>query len=72
MQKYSFGLTDLTSFDKPAGEYWLNAAGAARRGRSMARSLTKSMPQAMLAGLCIVAFDGAGNVATVVPLATVH
>ncbi len=73
MQKYSFGLTDLTSFDKPAGEYWLrHPAGAARRGRRMARSLARTMPQAMLAGLCIVAFDGAGNLAAVVPLATVH
>jgi hypothetical protein len=72
MQKYSFGLTDLTSFDKPAGEYWLPPAGAARRGRRLAASLVKTMPEAMLAGLCIVAFDAAGKVAAVVPLATVH
>jgi hypothetical protein len=72
MKKYSFGLTDLTSFDKPAGEYWLRPAGAARRGRRLAASLVKTMPQAMLAGLCIVAFDPAGKVAAVVPLATVH
>ena len=72
MQKFSFGLTDLTSFDKPAGDYWLPPAGAARRGRTLAANLVKSMPQAMLAGLCIVAFDASGNLAAVVPLATVH
>jgi hypothetical protein len=72
VQKFSFGLTDLTSFDKPAGEFWLHPAAAAQRGRSLAADLVKTMPQAMLAGLCIVAFDAAGNLAAVVPLATVH
>jgi hypothetical protein len=72
MQKFSFGLTDLTSFDDPAGEYWLPPAGAARRGRTLAASLARNMPQAMCAGLCIVAFDASGNLAALVPLATVH
>jgi hypothetical protein len=72
MQKFSFGLSDLTSFDKPAGEYWLHPKGAVRRGRALAASLAKGMPEAMLAGLCVVAFDAAGNLAAVVPLATVH
>jgi hypothetical protein len=72
MQKYSFGLTDLTSFDKPAGEFWLHPAGAMGRGRSLAADLVNTMPEAMLAGLCIVAFDAAGNLAAVVPLTTVH
>jgi hypothetical protein len=72
MQKFSFDLTDLTSFEKPAGEFWLKPNGAARRGKALAASLAKGMPPAMLAGLCIVAFDAAGNLAAVVPLATVH
>jgi hypothetical protein len=72
MQKYSFGLTDLTSFEKPAGEYVLPANSVANRGRQIARKLAKGFPAPMIAGLCIVAFDGAGNLATVVPLATVH
>ncbi|MGO4714761.1 hypothetical protein [Bradyrhizobium sp. 2TAF24] len=72
MQKFSFELTDLTSFDRPAGEFWLKPNGAMRRGRALAARLAKGMPQAMLAGLCICAFDPAGNLAAVVPLATVH
>jgi hypothetical protein len=72
MQKFSFGLTDLTSFDKPAGEFWLKPGGAMRRGKALAAELVQSMPQAMLAGLCIIAFDAAGNPAVIVPLATVH
>ncbi len=72
MQKFSFGLTDLTSFDKPAGEFWLDPKAAPGRGKAMATNLARTMPQAMLAGLCIVAFDAAGNLAALVPLATVH
>lgn len=72
MQKYSFGLTDLTSFEKPAGEYTLDAASVARRGRQIARKLASGFPQPVIAGLCVVAFDAAGNLATVVPLTTVH
>jgi hypothetical protein len=72
MQKYSFGLTDLTSFEKPAGEYTLDAANVARRGRLIAKRLAHGFPDAVIAGLCVVAFDAAGNLATVVPLATVH
>lgn len=72
MQKFSFGLTDLTSFDQPAGEFDLTHAGASRRGRTIARQLARGMPDTMLAGLCVVAFDSAGNLATVVPLGTIH
>jgi hypothetical protein len=72
MQKYSFGLTDLTSFERPAGEYTLDAANVARHGRQIARRLRRGFPDPMVAGLCVVAFDSAGNLATVVPLATVH
>jgi hypothetical protein len=72
VQKFSFGLTDLTSFDKPAGEFVMEPQGVARRGHTIAADLVKSMPQTMLAGLCIVAFDAAGNLAALVPLATVH
>jgi len=72
MQKYSFELTDLTSFEKPAGEYTLDAAHVARRGRQIARKLARGFPDPVIAGLCVVAFDAAGNLATVVPLATVH
>ena len=72
LQKYSFELTDLTSFEKSAGEFWLEPKAARGRGRKLAAKLSKTMPQAMLAGLCIVAFDAAGDLAAVVPLATVH
>ena len=72
MQRYSFGLTDLTSFDKPAGEFTLDAANVRRRGRQIARRLARGFPAPAIAGLCIVAFDAAGNLATVVPLSTVH
>lgn len=72
MQRFSFGLTDLTSFEQPAGEFHMAETAVPRRGRSIAKRLAKGMPEAMLAGLCIVAFDAAGNLATVVPLSTVH
>lgn len=72
MQKYSFELTDLTSFEKPAGEFWLKPKAAPRRGRKLAAKISKTMPDTMLAGLCIVVFDAAGDLAAVVPLATVH
>lgn len=72
MQKYSFELTDLTSFEKPAGEYTLDAENVAHRGRQIAKRLARGFPDPVIAGLCIVAFDAAGNLATVIPLATVH
>jgi hypothetical protein len=72
MQRYSFGLTDLTSFEKPAGEYTLDAAHVTRRGRQIARRLARGFPDPVIAGLCVVAFDAAGYVASVVPLSSVH
>lgn len=72
MQKYSFELTDLTSFEKPAGEYTLDAENVAHHGRQIAKRLARGFPDPVIAGLCIVAFDAAGNLATVIPLATVH
>ncbi len=72
MEKFTFGLTDLTSFDQPAGEGWLDAKGAARRSRLLARRLRRSMSEAMLSGLCVVAFDGEGRPSSIIPLATVH
>jgi len=72
MQRFSFGLTDLTSFDQPAGEFHLTEQGALRRGRAIAKRLAKGLPQTMIAGLCVVAFDAAGKLATVAPLGTVH
>ena len=72
MQKFSFGLTDLTSFDRPAGEFVLDLECVAGQGRDLAVEIARTMPDVMIAGLCIVAFDAAGDLVAVVPLATVH
>ena len=70
MQRYSFGLkADLTSFDKPAGSY--DGRRKCQRGGAgqIARRLARGFPDPAIAGLCVVAFDAAGNLATIVPLA---
>ena len=72
MQQYSFSVTDLTDFDSSAGSFQLTDDEAIEFGKEYAARLLDEQPEIRHQGLCIVAFDSAGQARFIQPIDTVH
>ena len=72
MQQYSFCVTDLTNFDSAAGCFELTEDEAVEFGKEYAAKLLDEQPEIRNQGLCVVAFDQAGQACFIQPIDTVH
>jgi hypothetical protein len=68
MQLYTFNITDLTTFDSPSFEEWLNHDDVGPFARHMAHRLIGRIPELERRGLCIAVYDQDGISVTLAPL----
>jgi hypothetical protein len=72
MQMFSYNFTDLTSFESPIQEVWLEDNELPAFGESTARAMLKKVPTLHLKGLCVGIYDQAGDPVSFVPLDTMQ
>jgi hypothetical protein len=72
MQLFSYNFTDLTSFESPPKEIWLNELDLPNFGKRTAREMLAAIPDLENKGLCIGIYDQAGEPVSFVPLDTLH
>jgi hypothetical protein len=72
MQLFSYNFTDLTSFESPPKEIWLDEIDLADFGQRTARQMLEAVPDLHLKGLCVGIYDEAGQPISYVPLDTLQ
>jgi hypothetical protein len=72
MQLYTFNVTDLTTYDSPILEEWLDQEEVGLFAKNMAHLLVETMPGLGRRGLCVAVFDEDGISVTLAPLDAIH
>ena len=72
MQLFTVNITDLTEFDSPPCEEWLERDVVPYYAKLLARDVCRAMPDLLNKGMCIAVYDEAGLVISVVPLDSLH
>jgi hypothetical protein len=72
MQLFSYNFTDLTSFDSPSKEIWLDEHDVPDFGKRTAREMLEASPDLLHKGLCVGIYDKAGDPISFVPLDLLH
>jgi len=72
MQRFSYNFTDLTSFESPSKEIWLEAQDLSDFGKRTAREMLEAVPDLHHKGLCVGIYDGSGEPISYVPLDTLQ
>ena len=72
MQLFSYNFTDLTSFDSPSKEIWLDEKDLPDFGKRTAREMLAAVPGLLHKGLCVGIYDKAGEPISYVPLDTLQ
>jgi hypothetical protein len=68
MQRYTFNVTDLSTYDSPAFEEWLNRDDVGPFARNIAHRLVERIPELERLGLCIAVYDQDGISVSLAPL----
>src|SRR5258708_26650079 len=68
MQLFTVNITDLTEFDSPPCEEWLERDVVPYYAKLLARDVCRAMPDLLNKGMCIAVYDEAGLVNSVLPL----
>jgi hypothetical protein len=69
MQLFSYNFTDLTTFDSPQKEIWLDEKDLPDSGK---RTALAAVPNLQHKGLCVGIYDEAGEAISYVPLDTLQ
>jgi hypothetical protein len=72
MQLYTFNITDLTTYDSPAFEEWMNFDDVGAFARDIADRLLQRIPELERRGLCIAVYDQEGISVSLAPLDSVQ
>jgi hypothetical protein len=72
MQLFSYNFTDLTSFDSPPKEIWLDELDLPDFGKRTAREMLEAVPDLSNKGLCVGIYDERGQPISYVPLDSLH
>jgi hypothetical protein len=72
MQLFSYNFTDLTTFESPPKEIWLNVQDLPNFGKRTAREMLAAVPDLEHKGLCIGIYDQSGEPVSYVPLDTLQ
>jgi hypothetical protein len=72
MQLFSYNFTDLTTFDSPEEEIWLDENDLQDFGKRTAREMLAAVPNLRHKGLCVGIYDEAGEPISYVPLDTLQ
>jgi hypothetical protein len=68
MQLFSYNFTDLTTFDSPPKEIWLDGKDLPDFGKRTAREMLAAAPDLQHNGFCVGIHDEAGEPISYVPL----
>lgn len=72
MQLFSYNFTDLTSFDSPPKEIWLDEEDLPDFAKRTAREMLEAVPDLLYKGLCVGIYDERGQPISYVPLDTLQ
>ncbi len=72
MQLYTYNFTDLTTFDSPSEEVWIEKEDLSGFAYRVAREILAAVPDLANKGMCIAIYDEEGEVISYVPLDTLH
>jgi hypothetical protein len=72
LSSITVNITDLTEFDSPPCEEWLERDVVPYYAKLLARDVCRAMPDLLNKGMCIAVYDEAGLVISVVPLDSLH
>ena len=72
MQLFSYNFTDLTTFDSPIKEIWLDEEDLSDFGKRTARDILQAVPTLLNKGVCVGIYDEAGDPISYVPLDSLH
>jgi hypothetical protein len=72
MKCFSYNLTDLTTFESPCTEVWLEREALPAFATGFAREILDVVPDLSNKGLCVGIYDQDGEAVSFVPLDTLH
>jgi hypothetical protein len=72
MQLFTYNFTDLTSFDSPYKEVWIDEEDLSDFAKRAAREVLEAVPDLRNKGLCIGIYDEAGKPISYLPLDTLQ
>jgi len=72
MQLYTYNFTDLTTFDSPSEEVWIEKEDLSGFAYRVAREILAAVPDLANKGMCIAIYDEEVEVILYVHLDTLH
>lgn len=72
MPLFTYIFTDLTSFDSPSKEVWVDTEDLSEFAARVAREIVEAVPDLTNKGMCLAIYDEAGDAISFVPLDTLH
>jgi hypothetical protein len=70
--KFTYNFTDLTTFESPCAEVWIEWADLQPFASRVAREMLDASPDLTNKGMCVGIYDQEGTVISYVPLGTLH
>jgi hypothetical protein len=72
MKCFTYNFTDLTTFETPCTEVWIDCADLAAFGSRVAREMLDAVPDLTNKGMCVGIYDEQDYAISYVPLDTLH
>ena len=72
MKCFTYNFTDLTSFESPSTEIWIDWADLPTFASRVAREMLVAAPDLTNKGMCVGIYDQQGDAVSLVPLDTLH
>jgi hypothetical protein len=72
MKCFTYNFTDLTSFESPTTEIWIDWADLPSFATRIAREMLDAVPDLTNKGMCVGIYDQQGDAVSFVPLDTLH
>ena len=72
MERFAYNFTDLTTFETPCQEVWINSADLHAFAKQIAREMRNALPDLAEKGVCVGVYDRQGEAISYTPLDTLH
>jgi hypothetical protein len=72
MKCFTYNFTDLTSFESPCTEIWIDWVDLPAFASRVARQMLDAVPDLTNKGMCVGIYDQQGDAISYVPLDTLH
>jgi hypothetical protein len=72
MRCFNYNFTDLTTFESPFTEIWIDGADLPAFAIRVAREMLEAVPDLTNKGMCVGIYDQQGDAISYIPLDTLH